>query len=128
MSRPPAPAQPTSLLLVEDCPDLRELLAFRLARQFPDTRLYLAMDGLQGMALNEQHDPDLIICDFTMQRLDGAEMARAIKSRWPNRPIILLSGRELLDDRERRPFDALLRKPVDFAQLYTVIHRFCHRP
>lgn len=46
----------------------------------------------QALDLAESHDIDLVLCDHLMPGTTGAELARHIKARYPELPVILLSG------------------------------------
>ncbi len=57
-----------------------------------------AADGQAGLESMERQLPDLVLCDLRMPRLDGLGVLAAVKSRWPELPIIVMSGEGLLDD------------------------------
>jgi len=92
--------QPT-VLLVEDEPAQREVLAYNLeAEGFAVTQ---AGDGEEALMLIEEAAPDIIILDWMMPNLSGIEVCRRLKMRPETRgiPIILLSARAEEVDRVR---------------------------
>lgn len=92
--------QPT-VLLVEDEPAQREVLAYNLeAEGFAVTQ---AGDGEEALMLIDEAAPDIIILDWMMPNLSGIEVCRRLKMRPETRgiPIILLSARAEEVDRVR---------------------------
>ncbi|SEN10599.1 two-component system, OmpR family, phosphate regulon response regulator PhoB [Gemmobacter aquatilis] len=92
--------QPT-VLLVEDEPAQREVLAYNLeAEGFAVTT---AGDGEEALMLIDEAAPDIIILDWMMPNLSGIEVCRRLKMRPETRgiPIILLSARAEEVDRVR---------------------------
>lgn len=81
-----------NVLVVDDDPDKRQLLAFALERAGYSIRT--AQDGMEGLAAVESHHPDLIITDVMMPRMDGYEMARRVRANRQTRfiPIIIQSA------------------------------------
>ena len=65
------------ILVVDDTPDARELMASILAlEQF---EVVLAADGVEGINQARSESPDLIITDLTMPRLPGLEMIHKLR-------------------------------------------------
>jgi diguanylate cyclase (GGDEF)-like protein len=67
-----------SVLVVDDEPDKRLLLAFALENE--GYEVHTAVDGVEGLAAVETHQPDLIVTDVMMPRMDGYEMIRRVRS------------------------------------------------
>lgn len=68
----------TTILVIEDMDVLREEIAEIL--QYEGFQVLSAPDGRQGLALANQHLPDLILCDIAMPELDGYDTLRAIRA------------------------------------------------
>ncbi len=68
----------TTILVIEDMDVLREEIAEIL--YYEGFEVLSAPDGRQGLALAEQHLPDLILCDIAMPELDGYETLKAIRA------------------------------------------------
>jgi diguanylate cyclase (GGDEF)-like protein len=78
-----------NVLLVEDNEDKRQLLKFALETAGYNVRT--AGDGVDGLQAVESHQPDLIVTDVTMPRMDGYEMVRRIRANPSTRfiPVII---------------------------------------
>ncbi|HVG37847.1 MAG TPA: response regulator, partial [Pyrinomonadaceae bacterium] len=64
--------------MVDDDQGKRELLAFALARA--GYIVHTANDGQAGLEAVEKQQPDLIVTDVMMPRLDGFELAKRIRA------------------------------------------------
>ena len=89
------------VLIVDDEPHIRELLAFALGKAGLDTRE--AADGETALLLIESHPPDLVVLDINMPRMDGLEVCRRVRARADigqcELPILFLSSRDEEIDR-----------------------------
>ena len=56
-----------------------------------------AANGIEGLALIEAEDPDIIITDMKMTKMDGMEFLEKIAERYPDKPIIVISGYKAFD-------------------------------
>ena len=90
-----------TVLLVEDEPAQRELLAYNLEAGGFD--VIAADNGEDGLILVDENDPDLIVLDWMMPQLSGIEVCRRLKSNSKTRqtPVIMLSARAEEVDRVR---------------------------
>jgi CheY-like chemotaxis protein len=59
--------------------------------QGPKVAVQEAVDGADAVEKDEQLKPDLIVLDFSMPRLNGAEAAAAIRKVLPDTPIIMFT-------------------------------------
>jgi len=89
-----------------------------------------ADNGIDAVELASRHNPDLIILDLDMPKMDGFEATAAIREReeWSaNRtPIIALTAHAMSGDRERcleSGMDAYVQKPIDATELLSTIER-----
>lgn len=92
--------QPT-VLVVEDEPAQREVLAYNLeAEGFAVAR---AENGEEALILVDEACPDIIVLDWMLPNVSGIEICRRLKSRTDTRgiPIIMLSARSEEVDRVR---------------------------
>lgn len=107
------------ILLVEDNRALREFMVHPLSRHF---RITTATDGLQAWEMLAGLQPDLVVSDIVMPRMDGFELCRRIKSTYETShiPVILLTA---LSDKANQLHglglgaDNYLVKPFDMALL-----------
>jgi len=111
----PHPVMPT-VLVVEDEPVIRELMAILLEEEGYTVRQ--AEDGLAALETVDQHPVDLVLSDVKMPRLDGASLARHLRTRDDPLPVILMSAVYAEVD---LPGVHFLRKPVNCEHLLTII-------
>ncbi|MCR9114117.1 MAG: phosphate regulon transcriptional regulator PhoB [Rhodobacteraceae bacterium] len=90
-----------SVLLVEDEPAQREVLAYNL--EADGFRVTSAGDGEEALMLVDEAAPDLILLDWMLPNVSGIEVCRQLKTRAETRgvPIIMLSARSEEVDRVR---------------------------
>ena len=79
-----------SILLVEDEKAIRTAMADFLSDEGFD--IYQAADGLEALEVFKKENPDLIILDLMLPKLDGLEVCKAIRQK-SNVPIIILTSR-----------------------------------
>ena len=115
-----------TILIIEDEPKNLKLLRDLLQRFQYDT--LEATDGEQGVELARARNPDLILMDIMMPKMDGLEATRILKADTITRhiPIIALTSYAMKGDRERTleaGCDGYIAKPVDIQEvLKTVAH------
>jgi CheY-like chemotaxis protein len=84
------------ILLVEDEPAVRAIAARSLERA--GFRVLQASSGTGALYLMEQHgQPDLMLTDLMMPGIGGAELARRLRERWPELPVLFMSGYSVED-------------------------------
>ncbi len=79
----------TKILVVDDEPPIVELLAYNLRRA--NYSVLTARDGKEALEVAGQAQPDLVILDVMLPKLDGLEVCRALR-RNGNTPIIMLTA------------------------------------
>ena len=114
-----------TILLVEDAPLNRDLIVQLLEDYF---HILEATDGLEGIASAQQHQPDLIIMDLSLPRLDGWQAIKRLKANAKTRhiPIIALTAHAMIGDKERGMAlgcDDYLTKPIDERQFFRAIKK-----
>ena len=98
------------ILVIDDDPDVREFISESLAEQGYD--VYQANDGKAGLSAFAAEKPDLVVLDFIMPGLSGADVASRILSTHPEQPILFVSGYSETDSIRRiAPNAPLLTKP-----------------
>ena len=80
------------ILVVEDERNIVDILTFNLTREGYDT--LEALDGAAGLRLALDEDPDLILLDLMLPKMDGFEVCRTLRERGRATPIIMLTARE----------------------------------
>ena len=106
--RPLAGGGDRSILLVDDDHLVREMIGDVLRRQ--GYRVRQAHNGEQALALLDD-TTDLLLTDFAMPELNGAQLARAARERYPRLPVVFLTGYAELDGQEL-PGSLVIQKPV----------------
>ncbi len=88
---PPAPR--CKILVIEDEPDILELIAYNLRRE--DFQVDLARDGRQGLDAARRERPDLVILDLMLPDTDGLAVAARLKAdpAFMAIPIIMVTAR-----------------------------------
>ena len=114
------PTPTPRILIADDEPDVRELVAYRLSRSGYEP--LEAGDGEEALGLALAHSPDLAVLDVMMPKLDGYELTRRLRSAEPTRtmPVILLTARAQEADISRGfevGADDYLRKPFNPDEL-----------
>ena len=119
------------ILIVEDDPPTREMLAFRLKDSGYD--VVEAKDGDDGL-LKAMRRPDLILLDIRLPKIDGWELCRMLKAepRSAHIPVIMLTGcsQTIQEEYGRRcGADGYLTKPWDAKKLLPLVQELlAHHP
>ena len=119
-------AQP-QILLVEDEPAQREILAYNLESEGFDVRR--AENGEEAILLVAEALPDLVILDWMMPLLSGIEVCRQLKTREDTRniPVIMLSARSEEVDTVRgleTGADDYVVKPYSQEKIHDVVNNY----
>jgi two-component system response regulator MprA len=85
------------VLVVDDEPAVRESLERSL--RFEGYDVTLASDGEQALARVAEAEPDVIVLDLLMPRLDGLQTCRQLRARGEVVPILMLTARDGVADR-----------------------------
>jgi DNA-binding NarL/FixJ family response regulator len=125
----------TTILLIEDQPDMRNNLATIL--EMEDYQVVAAHNGREGLAMARERRPDLIVCDVMMPGMDGHEVLKALREDpgMAATPFIFLTAKgEKSDLRTGMNLgaDDYLTKPVTATDLLSAVearlNREQHRP
>jgi len=117
---------PTTLLVVEDDSDVRQLLEDVLT--FKGHRVVTANNGREALAryASQRRDIGLVLTDQMMPEMGGVDLARALGA-GPSPPsVVVLTGYPMADRADELPEGAVfswLEKPIDIDELDAVIVR-----
>lgn len=115
------------LLVVEDEPDLQNLLARALRGQ--GYAVDTADDGEQGLYKAQTWDYDAIVLDWMLPKLDGLSLLRELR-RKKRTPVLLLTARDATDDRVSgldSGADDYLVKPFEIKELLARLRAIIRR-
>ncbi len=86
-----------SLLVVEDEPNIRELLATSL--RFAGFEVTTAADGQSALESASEHNPDLVVLDVMLPDMDGFEVTRRLRESGRLLPIVFVTARDSVEDK-----------------------------
>ncbi|MGH7856336.1 MAG: response regulator [Candidatus Binatia bacterium] len=84
--------EPIRVVIVDDVDDIRLLLRLQFQRDARFDVVGEGADGLDAIALAEEHQPDLVVLDRHMPRLGGTEAIPEIRRRAPGAAIVLYTA------------------------------------
>lgn len=119
----------TRLLLVDDDPQIVELLSLRLQAQGFEIRT--ASDGEAAYHTAQEFKPELILCDVVMPGVDGPSFCRRMRAEGSNVPFLFLTAKGQPSDKVEvlsAGGDDYLVKPFDPKELLARIHAILRRP
>ncbi|GAP36902.1 response regulator [Piscinibacter sakaiensis] len=91
------------ILLIEDSRHYQTLVSMLLADRFPDAELHIADNGIPGLAMAGQLQPDLLIVDILLPGIDGATLITNLRSH-PQFSAMKLLVITSLTEEERAPY------------------------
>ena len=103
MARPAAVSTKARVLLIEDSVHFQNLIALLMAQQFPQVELHMAPDGIVGLAMYGQLQPQLLIVDILLPGIDGATLITSLRSQaqFARSKLIVVTS---LDAAQRQPY------------------------
>ena len=117
----------TTILFVDDEPDLEALVLQKFRRQIRDgeVTIMFARDGLEALASLEQNPQvDMVVSDINMPRMDGLSLLAKLQEAEEKKSTIIVSAygdmSNIRTAMNRGAFD-FLTKPIDFADLEATI-------
>jgi CheY-like chemotaxis protein len=125
------------ILVVDDDPDMRD--ALQMILESGGHAVVMAEDGEQCLSKLKDEQPDLIILDLLMPRMDGFEVCKALKdpryAKYGNVPIIILSS--IQEDVSQRRYeletgvqldvDDYVEKPIESGVLLERVGKILKR-
>ena len=106
------------ILIVEDEKNIVDILSFNLGREGYET--LAAYDGEKGLKLALEENPDLILLDLMLPKMNGFDVCRAVREKNTSTPIIMLTARESESDKVlglETGADDYITKPFSMREL-----------
>jgi DNA-binding response OmpR family regulator len=116
-----------TILLVEDAKDLAQIILRDLRAEGYD--VFHAADGLTALELHAKHEPDLVILDWMLPKLDGLEVLRQIRQS-SSVMVLMLTARTEETDRVvglEMGADDYLTKPFGKRELIARVRALLRR-
>lgn len=122
-----------NILYIEDNPD--NMMLVKRALEARGYHLLQAENGLDGVAVAEKEDVDLILLDINLPDIDGYEVAqrlrRSKKTALAYTPIIAITANALKGDAEKAlsaGCDVYMAKPINIHELWARVEEFVPSP
>ena len=84
------------IVVIDDNPAMHSLVkcivAFWSSEEYYQVEIFSAYDGIQGLQQVQIVRPDIILLDFQMPRMDGAQVAQALRTMGDTTPILAMTG------------------------------------
>ncbi|OUR99822.1 hypothetical protein A9Q84_01995 [Halobacteriovorax marinus] len=106
------------VLIADDEPEVRDLLEFEVRESFEGIELefYFAGDGVEAVEIIKIHNPDIILTDLKMPKMDGVNLMKATRELKKTPSIIMITAygsyEHVLDAMHLGAFD-FFEKPFD---------------
>lgn len=117
----------STVLVVEDDRAILDAVAYNLRRE--GHTVVTAGDGVEGLRLAREHEPDVIVLDIMLPRMSGLDVCRMVREERPV-PIVMLTAR----DSERDKIagldigaDDYVTKPFSMSELIARVHALLRR-
>ncbi len=95
--QPDADSPRVRILVVDDEPNIAELLA--MALRLEGWEILVAHTGTQAVSTARQHAPDAVVLDMMLPDFDGLEVLRKLRAHSPDVPVLFLTARDAVEDR-----------------------------
>ncbi len=117
-----------NILVVEDSPTVRQLIAFALKR-LPGTKIVEAVNGADALNKLTLETFDVIFADINMPVMDGLKLIGLLRSepKYKHIPIIVITTEGAEEDKKKAlalGADAYLSKPIHTHELLKVVDGF----
>jgi len=107
------------VLIADDQKSVGASLA-ELVRRCQHEVVEVVTSGLEAIQAYGRHQPDVVLMDYQMPKLNGATACRNIVAKYPEARVILVSG--AIHEIGNSGALAILQKPVDLNQLYAALY------
>lgn len=116
------------ILVAED--DIRINNIYCSALQEASFMTFSAYNGEEAIKLIEQQKVDLVISDIMMPGVDGYELTKFLRERFPDLPILMISAKESFEDKRHgfmAGIDDYMVKPIDLNEMLLRVNALLRR-
>ena len=99
------------ILCVDDDPAMQEYLVWKLRHS--GFHAVTVSSGRDALRYAETEPIDLFVLDFEMPEMNGEELAEELRRRWPDIPLLLISGNGAVPESTRNLVDRFVHKGDD---------------
>lgn len=106
-----------TVLIVEDEKSIVDILQYNLKKEY---KILTANDGEAGLDMALKENPDILLLDLMLPKLDGFAVCRILREKGSRVPVIILTAREEEDDKVRGlelGADDYITKPFSMREL-----------
>ena len=117
------------VLIIDDEPDIREILSIAFNLRWPEAKVLMAGDGKKGLEIAEAEKPDIVILDITLPDTDGFDVCRRLRAR-TDAPVIFLTARDSEIDKVKgleAGADDYIVKPFNHLELLARVRAILRR-
>ena len=107
------------ILIVDDEEIVRVLLAEALKPY--DYKIDVVEDGVEAIRYIGRSSYDLVITDYMMPKMDGLELTRQIRSKYPSTPILIVTGNGPVHELLKSGATACVKKPFNIFELQNTV-------
>jgi len=116
------------ILIIDDEKSIRHSLKEIL--EYENYKVDEAPDGIEGIKMAEKEKYDIIFCDIKMPRMDGIEVLENLQSKFPEVPVVMISGHGNIDTAveaiRKGAFD-FIAKPLDLNRILITVRNALDR-
>jgi excisionase family DNA binding protein len=121
------------VLLIEDSTHFQNLVSLLVKQQFPQAELAIADDGISGLAMVGQLQPEVLLIDILLPGIDGGTLITSLRSheRFRSSKLVVLTS---LDEAQRAPYRyalegiPVIHKPEVVRELPPILSRWLAEP
>lgn len=121
------------VLLIEDSTHFQNLVSLLVKQQFPQAELSIADDGISGLAMVGQLQPEILLIDILLPGIDGGTLITSLRSheRFRSSKLVVLTS---LDEAQRAPYRyalegiPVIHKPEVVRELPPILSRWLAEP
>lgn len=116
------------ILVVDDDKNTRML--FKAVLEAANYSVLTAQDGVEALAIMDDHHVDLVVLDVMMPNMDGYAFTRTLRESNDNLPILMVSAKQLPEDKKQGFLvgtDDYMTKPIDSEEMILRIKALLRR-